>query len=341
MSEYDRLKKIIPPDQALANQALSRSLRQVKRIADSQLPAIANALSVMESNSNLGRINALDTPLPASVANFWANTFATGTGAGNAITVSDMVGIAAGVNVDGQMTIVVQGIQALADAGQLVSLTANTGNAMSNTNGIYTQMQYCLANAYGAAPIIPATSYWAGGSFVDYDDAFANGLIPAANTAISSITSVNSDTAGNVNAAWETMAAQIKLNQDNLIAAGVDIGNIVLGDWANSNIANNQQSVALSIGTRLHSIGLDISEGGAAQFFAAVANVGNGSATSGSVAGQAVVASLREGRNIKLFNATGLGIDSQLSDVNANTPVVNDLGQAQYTSTQARANIVI
>ena len=343
MSIYDRLKKVIPPDQALANQALSRSLGQVKRITDSQLPAIANALSVMESNSNLGQINALDTPLPQSVANFWANTFATGTGAGNAITISDTVGIAAGVNVNDQMPIVVLGIQSLADAGQLISLTANAGNAMSNTNGIYTQMQYCLANAYGAAPTIPATPYFAGGSFANIDAAFsaANGLIPAANTAITSITSVNSDTAGNVNAAWETMAAQIQLNQDNLIAAGVDIGNIVIGDWANSNIANNQQSVALSIGTRLHSIGLDISQGGASQFFTSVANVGNGSATGGSVAGQAVVASLREGRNIKLFNATGLGIDSQLSDVNANTPVANNLSQAQYSATQARANIII
>ena len=341
MSEYDRLKKIIPPDQALANQALSRSLRQVKRITDAQLPAIANALSAMESNSNLGRINALDTPLPQSVANFWANTFATGTGAGNAITVSDMVGIAAGNTVVDQMPTVAEGIQALADAGQLVSLTANAGLPLSNTNGIYTQMQYCLANAYGAAPVIPATTYWAGGIFTNYNDAFANGMIPAANSAISSITSLNSGTAGNINAAWEAMADQIQINQDNLVAAGVDIGNIVIGDWANSNISNNQQSVALSIGIRLHSIGLDISEGGAAQFFEAVANVGNGSATSGSVAGQAVVASLREGRNIKLFNATGLGIDSQLSDVNANTPVVNTINQAQYSATQARANIVI
>lgn len=334
MSEYDRLKKIIPPDQALANQAISRSLRQVKRITDSQLPAIANAVSTMETNTNLGLINALDTPLPQSVANFWANTFASGTGAGNAVTVDDTVGIAAGVNVNDQMPTVVSGIQQLADAGQLVSLTANTGNPMSATNGIYTQMQYCLANSYGASPVIPPTSYWAGGSFLDFNDAFANGLIPAANSAISNISTSNSATAGNINAAWQAMAAQIKLNQDNLVAAGIDIGNIVIGDWANSNITSNQQSVSLSVGTRLHSIGLDIAEGGAAQFFSAVANTS-------SVAGQAVVASLREGRNIQLFNGTGLGIDTQLSDVNANTPVVNNLNDAQYSASQARANIVI
>ena len=336
MSQYDRLKKIIPPDQALANQAISRSLRQVKRITDSQLPAIANAVAGMESNTNLGLINALDTPLPAAVSGFWANTFASGTGPGNAITIDDMVGIAAGVNINDQMPAVVANIQVLATANQLISLTANAGDPMSATNGIYTQMQYCLGNAYGASPIIPATSYFAGGTFANIDAAFSagNGLIAAANTAITSINSTNATTAGNINAAWSSMAQQIQLNQDNLVAAGIDIGNIVQGDWANSNIISNQQAVGLSLGTRWHAFGLDIEEGGAAQFFEAVANTT-------SVAGQAVIASLREGRNIKLFNASGLGIDTQLSDVNANTPVANNLSQAQYSSTQARANIIV
>lgn len=336
MSQYDRLKKIIPPDQALANQAISRSLRQVKRITDSQLPAIANAVAGMESNTNLGLINALDTPLPAAVSGFWANTFASGTGPGNAITIDDTVGIAAGVNINDQMPAVIANVQALASANQLISLTANAGDPMSANNGIYTQMQYCLGNAYGASPVIPATSYFAGGTFANIDAAFSagNGLIAAANTAITSINSTNATTAGNINAAWSAMAQQIQLNQDNLVAAGIDIGNIVQGDWANSNIISNQQAVGLSLGTRWHAFGLDIDEGGAAQFFEAVANTT-------SVAGQAVIASLREGRNIKLFNASGLGIDTQLSDVNANTPVANNLSQAQYSSTQARANIIV
>lgn len=336
MSEYDRLKKVMPPDQALANQAISRSLRQVKRITDSKLPAIANALAAMESNTNLGLVNALESPLPPSVSNFWANTFATGTGAGNTITINDSVGIAAGVNITDQMPAVVANIQVLANSNQLISLTANTGNAMSPTNGIYTQMQYCLTNAYGPSPVIPATAYFAGGTFANIDAAFSagNGLIAAANTAITSINSTNAATAGNINAAWNTMAAQIQQNQDTLAASGIDIGNVVLGDWANSNISSNQQSEALSLGTRLHAIGLDVEEGGAAQFFEAVANVS-------SVAGQSLIASLREARNIQLFNASGLGIDTQLSDVNANASVANNLSQAQYSSTQARANIVI
>lgn len=335
MSEYDRLKKVIPPDLALANQALSRSLLQVKRISTKNLPTIANTLVALESNSTLDLINDLDTPLPSAVSNFWANVFATGTGPGNTITVDDAIGIAGGNTVNTQMPTVIENLQTLTDAAQLVSLTANVGNALSANNGIYTQMQYCLANAYGTGPtVVPASIYWAGGTFSDLDDAFANGLIPAANSAITSINSTNSTLTGNINLAWTTMAQQIQINQDNLSAAGIDIGNVVIGDWANSNIAADQQSVSLGIGARLHSIGQDITQGGSAQFFESVANVN-------SVAGQAVIASMREGRNIRLFRSGGLGIDTQLSDRNPTPALIDPTLSAQYTPDQARANIIV
>lgn len=335
MSEYDRLKKIIPPDQALANQALSRSLRQVKKIFDTKLPDVAKTVSVLESNTDLALINDLQTPLPPAIANYWANTFPTGTGAGNAVTTNDVIGIAAGVTVNDQLPVVTSVVSTLGNLGALNALTANTGNPMSANNGIYTQMQYCLGNSYGNAPVtIPATVYWAGGAFADYDDAFANGLIPAANSAISNISTVYSNLAAQSNDATTAIANQLVINQNNLVVAGVDVANVVTGDWANANIQGNQQSASLSLTTRLHDIGLDVSEGGSAQFFEQVAN-------SNSVTGQAVIASMREGRNIAVLNAAGIELDTQLPDVNANTPLANNLGPAQYTAAQARANIVI
>lgn len=334
MTEYDRLKKIIPPDQALANQALSRSLRQIKKITETDLPTIARVVSSMENNSGLTDINALTSPLPTAVSTFFSTTFATGTGAGNIITIDDMIGIAAGNTVVAELPVVTQSISTLAAANALNSLTANAGNPASVNNGIFTQMEYTLGNAYGNAPVIPATVYWAGGSFLDYDDALGNGLIPAANTAINSIASINSDQVANSNQSTDAIAEQLLINQDNLTAAEIDIANIVIGDWANSNIQSNQQTAALMLGIQLHSIGQDIEEGGAAQFFEQVANLN-------SVSGQAVIASMREGRNIALFNSAGLGIDAQLSDVNANTPIANNLSTAQSSPSQARANIVI
>lgn len=335
MSEYDRLKKIIPADQALANQALSRSLRQVKKIFDTTLPDVSAAVSVLESNKDLDLINDLSSPLPDAVANFWANTFPTGTGSGNAVTTNDVIGIAAGVTVNDQLPVVTQVVSTLNTLGALAPLTANTGNPASASNGIYTQMSYCLGNAYGNAPVtIPATVYWAGGSFTDFDDAFGNGLIPAANTAINNIAAVYSNLASQSNAATDAMANQLVINQNNLVLAGVDVANVVTGDFANANIVANQQSASLSLASRLHDIGLDVSEGGAAQFFEQVANIQN-------VTGQAVIASMREGRNIAVLNAVGITLDTQLPDVNANTPVANNLSEAQYSTAQARANIVI
>lgn len=335
MSEYDRLKKIIPPDQALANQALSRSLRQVKKIFDSNLPGIANAVAVLESNTDLNLINALETPLPPAVANFWANTFPTGTGSGNAITINDVIGIAAGNTVDDQLPVVTSVISTLGNLGALNSLTANAGNPASVNNGIYTQMDYCLGNAYGDAPVtIPATVYWSGGTFTNYDDAFANGLIPAANTAITSIATTYSDLAAQSNDATTAIAQQLVVNQNNLILAGIDVANLVIGDFSNANIVANQVTASLSLTTRLHDIGLDVSEGGAAQFFEQVADTTN-------ITGQAVIASMREGRNIAVLNTVGITLDTQLLDVNANTPIANNLSSAQYTTAQAQANIVI
>lgn len=335
MSEYDRLKKIIPPDQALANQALSRSLRQVKKIFDTTLPDVAAAVSVLESNKDLDLITSLQEPLPPAIANFWGNTFPTGTGSGNAVTTNDVMGIAAGATVNDQLPIVTQVVSNLGSLGALNVLTANTGNPASVNNGIYTQMSYCLGNSYGNAPvIIPATIYWSGGTFTDFDDAFANGLIPAANTAINSIANSYSNLASQSNAATDAIANQLVLNQNNLVLAGIDVANVVIGDFANANIVANQQSASLSLTTQLHEIGLDISEGGAAQFLEQIANTS-------SVTGQAVIASMREGRNIAVLNAIGITLDTQLSDVNANTPVANNLSEAQYSTAQARANIVI
>jgi len=342
MSEYDRLKRVIPPDQALANQALSRSLRQVKKIFDTSLPEVAATLSVLESNKDLNLINDLTEPLPPAIANYWANTFPTGTGAGNAITTNDMIGIAAGAGVTDQMPIVVDVIDQLDSAGDLNPLIANGGSSGSGINGIYTLMDYCLSGAYSLAgnvldlTTLPSTTYFTGAVYANVEVAFsnANGLIAAANSWISNIAANNATLAAESNQATDTMANQLVINQDNLIIAGVDFANVVLGDWSNANIQSNQVSASLSLTTRLHNIGLDVSEGAAAQFFDQVANTTN-------VTGQAVIASMREGRNIAVLNAIGIDLDTQLPDVNANTAIANNISDAQYTAAQATANIVI
>lgn len=347
MTTYNRLKKIIPADQALANQALSRSLRQVKDIFETDLPALASAVSQLESNKDLDLINALTTPVPAVVTSFVGNTLATGTGPGNTLTTNDVIGIAGGATATAEISVTTAVIQDLANIGALDGLTANGGTATSSINGVYTVMSYCLGNAYTTvtpgppdnytitipAPLPAQGTYGPDLSFGNViDAAFAN-LIASANTVINGIASTYSAQAAVANDAFSSTAQQLVLNVNNCIAAGIDIANVV-NDIANANLVANSVSTVLGLTSQLHDIGLDISEGGAAQFFENIANTS-------TLTGQAVIASMREGRNIAVLNAVGIQLDTQLVDVNPNTTVANNLQDGQYSVAEARANIVI
>jgi len=343
MSNYDTLKKIIPPDQALANQALSRSLRQVKDIFNTDLPTLSAAVETLESNRDLDLINALTEPIPEVVTDFIGNTLATGTGPGNTITVNDVIGVAAGATINDQLPTVTTVVSDLANIGALTSLTGNGGSSGSVNNGIYTLMSYALTGVYSVdgnvanSTTIPNTTYYAGPqTFANVDTAFANttvGLIARANTAIANIATTNANVVVIANDATNACAEQLNLNVINCTAAGIEIGNIV-NDPANANLVSNSITTSLGLASQLHDIGLDVSEGGAAQFFEQIANSNN-------LSGQAVVASMREGRNIAVLNAVGIQLDTQLIDVNANTTVANNLGDGQYTVAQAQANIII
>jgi hypothetical protein len=346
--DYNTLKKIIPPDQALANEALSRSLRQVKDIFKTDLPSLSVAVESLESNKDLNLINDLTTPIPPGVQSFLGNTLATGTGPGNTITLNDMIGISAGNTVTTSLPTVTTALDELDTAGALDPLTANTGSSSGVNNGIYTVMNYCLANVYTSddgmgnyTVTIPLNTYISG-SPTGYTDtspnaaidlAFAGTLIPNANIWITNIAANNASQAAISNDAYNVMATQLVYNQNNCIQAGIDIGNVV-NDLGNANLVPNSVSTVLGLTSRLHDIGTEISEGGSAQFFQAVANAN-------VLSGQAVIASMREGRNIAVLNAVGIQLDTQLVDINANTTVANNLGFGQYTAAQAQANIII
>ena len=343
MTTYNTLKKIIPADQALANQALSRSLRQVKDIFNTDLPAVAEAVGQLESNKDLDLINDLATPIPTVVTDFIGNTLATGSGPGNTLTTNDVIGIAAGTTVTSELPVVTGAVAELSSLGALAPLTANGGSSGSVNNGIYTLMGYALTGAYSNAgnvqdiTTIPNTVYYSGPQvFGDVDLAFSTGgtgLIAVANSYISNIATTYTNLAAQANDASNACAQQLVLNVNNCIAAGIDIGNVV-NDPANANLVSNSVSTVLGLASQLHDIGLDVTEGGAAQFFENIANTSN-------LPGQAVIASMREGRNIAVLNAVGIVLDTQLVDVNANTTVANNLQDGQYSAEQARANIII
>jgi hypothetical protein len=68
MIAYDRLKQIVPADQALASKALATSLQQIAGITNMTLPVLANTVINLQTTNNLDQINALTQAVPANVA---------------------------------------------------------------------------------------------------------------------------------------------------------------------------------------------------------------------------------------------------------------------------------
>jgi len=350
MTTYNTLKKIIPPDQALANEALSRSLRQVKQIFNADLPTLSQAVSQLESNKDLDLISALDTPLPPSVVAVYDTTLGTGTGPGNTITTNDVLGTASGNTTVTALPVATDVLVELDNIGALDTLTGNGGTPSSSTNGVYTVMQYCLAGAYttvtpGVDPApdtytvtIPAPLPGQGiygpdaslGNVVD--QAFVN-LISNANVRINTIASTQANLTQQANDSYVQIATQIGVNTINCQAAEIDIANLV-ANIANANLVANSTSSILNFTTQLQDLGLDVTEGGAAQFLEQIADTS-------TLSGQAVIASMREGRNIAVLNSAGIQLDTQLIDLNPNETVANNLMPGQYTVAEARGNIVI
>jgi hypothetical protein len=326
MSDLDTLKKIIPPDQAVANKALARGLQQVKQIFDTDISELAPRLAQVEGVTDLPLVNGLTQVVPTSVQDYFADTFGTGTGPGNTITTSDVIGVAAGSTINLALPAVTSELNTLTNLGAFTALTANGGTASSSINGIYTVMSYCLAGDYTTAvetdpgpppvfsytvtipsPLPAAGTYGPSGDLSQVlSDAF-NVLIPLANSVINNTVSTYSSVTSELNTQYLAAANQLSLNVVNCVKADIDIANVTF-DISNANLISNATSSLLNFASSLHDFALDTAPGGTAEFLDQVANLDN-------LTGQSVVASLREGRNIQRLNQVGILLDTQLPSI--------------------------
>jgi hypothetical protein len=126
--------------------------------------------------------------------------------------------------------------------------------------------------------------------------AFSTSLIPQTANIIGNIANAYTANATTLNTNWNSMAEQLIREDINLAAAQIDF----------AELQSNSQPATIGLATNLHSIGTDVSPKGPNTFFTAVANTAN-------QGGQAVIASLREGRNIQALERAGIGVDTQLS----------------------------
>jgi len=309
MITYDQLSQIVPADQALACKALSVSLTQIAGLSTMTMPSLANAVSAQETTYDLPLISALTTAVPPAVAQYFANT-ATGTGPGNSVVVCDVLGTAAGY----------------VSVGALANTVSNLATInVSNLTVTYNTMANVVNGVYGdpvSGPITIPTGPYAN-TYTDAEDAFANALIPGAQSQISTAVSTYPSATANLNTNWNAMASQLTLEKNLQAQAGLNF----------ANLQPNSTTSMYGFIFNLPAYGRDLQVGGTGQLVESVADYT-------TFTGQAVIASLREGRNQIALQSVGISTNSSIpADPNPPPPTAN-LIPSTYTAQQA-ANIVV
>ena len=285
--------KIMPADQALGMQAIGQSLQSIQNIAALELPDLAAAARTTETFAELLLIQSAATAVSdtiiASLTAEVAPTLTSGnisisvsTGAANTFVLYDFIGTAAGYPHVQDFNTVITDITAMTAAGELDPL-------INPSTGAYAAMDAVLAGNLTVA--LP----WGSGTYGNVDLAL-DAVISNTNSEIANI-AVSSIFTANLDSAWASISEQLIREEYNQMLAHVELDEL---------IANNLPSV-MALASDLHSIGLDIVPRDSNDFFVATANTQN-------QGGQAVIASLREGRNIQALDAVGIGISVNLSD---------------------------
>ena len=327
MTTYNQLRRIIPPDQALANKGLQAGLEQVKNIFDTALPTLAAATEGLESNTDLSAINALTQPLPANVTAYYTQTLATGSGVDGLLLLTDVLGSITGVNISEPLANTTATLNSMTSEGDFTALT-------NGTTGVYTVMETTITGIYTSVdpfdpdswtttipPGLPgAGSYGGGSANASIAAAFANGLNPAMISTVNSIASANPVQVAGTTANFTVICNQLLTEKINLARADIQFGNLL------------PNTVPWSLVYSLASDGLDIVEGGTAFVLQSVANT----ATQG---GQAMISTMREARNQVRLNSAGMQTDITISDEYPEPEA--DLGTAQYTVAQATSQKII
>lgn len=314
MIALDRLQQIIPADQALANKALQVALQQITGISQTSLSSFATAVSLVETNKDLPDINSLTQAVPQNVLDFYKQTYAKGTGENNTVLITDILGTAAGtVSAQALEDSVIQ-LTVLKDANQLDTLTT-----------VYNTMSNVVDGVYGdpfTGPIIIPSGPWAG-SYTDADTVFSTVLIPAAISEIGVIISANPDSVALLNQYFNDMGVQLSREFELQELAG-----LVFDDL----IANEKTSVNAFISS-LPTYALNTEVGGTSDYISHV--------TDATIqGGQAILATLRSGRNQEILDAVGIATNGQVPDAPAEIPPQISLTNTEYTSQEAKNKII-
>jgi hypothetical protein len=334
MIAYDRLSQIIPPDQALANKALSVALSQISNIKETSLPGLASAYKNMASVANLNQISTLTTPLPPSVQSYYETRYQLGSGPGNTLVITDMIGTAAGIGFTDQFENATEIILSLQANGTLTVLSGIYGDIANSINGVY-------GDAFSGPVTIPSGP--AAGTYLALFDGFGDieitaaqtavsgvggsatgiGCIPAAQTAINNIIAANSTATNSLNSAFTSMAESIVSENEILNTANITLTDIV----------PTSSQYSESFMQSLFSYATNVEVNGPAQYLEAIANLAD-------LGGQAIVAEMRQVRNNTVLTTVGIIPNNTVDPLVTPGAQVANLLPSTYTTQQA-ANLIV
>jgi hypothetical protein len=277
---YERLKNIIPSDQALANKAFQASLQQLKGITESSLPALGTVCLNLKELNGLPLVQSLTQPVPNGVVSYIKAALADGSGPSGTLTMFDVIGSAAGFQVTAPLTNVVTSIN-----------STNTTN-VKQVYDVMTGVMNGQYNTYGNT--IPAI--WSGidtpyGNFIpNYNVAVAS-LCDTANTQIAVYVTANPTKVTSINQNYFAFAQQQAKQINNLNRAGIQV----------AGIPGNVQSSVFSWAQNLQDYGTENEPGGPVDYLNYVVDATN-------ITGQSIIAACREGDNMKNLEEIGINL---------------------------------
>lgn len=331
------LKGIIPDDLAVANDALARSLLQIKGIQNANTDTLAATISGLENLEGLPQIQNQTQYVPQGVLDYWKGQYnedydiPLGTGALGQLVISDVIGFAAGYN---------SGSYLKDNAVKTAELDAvGAFNEFTQVQGIYETIQAFAQGTFGPVNTavdpeidppaweveIPAGWAAAGtyGPFAtseeSYEDAWINGIVPY--TVLANVDIISNypiaQTVYNNDNIWQDQLGREYLNRQRIDLVAEDI------------LPSN--AIAISFAQQLSEYGKRTEFGGPAMWLERVA-------VANSLGGQAVIAAMREGRNSERLAAAGLEQDAPLDTTSVEEP--GTLAPNQYTQAQAEALVI-
>lgn len=308
---YTELAKIVPLDQALATVALQASFGQIKNISDITVPNLAQAFVSQETTKDLSMIADLTQPIPTEVKDYYTENFATGTGPDGTLVLTDVLGAAIGIGYVDELANVVVNIQEIS-------------SSLSSLSGVYTVMLQTNNGVYGD-PVVGPVDIPDYGNFVNAESAYSSVLISAAQDQLDqAVIDFPVQTAA-MNLAFNAIGSQFVSETNNAANAGIVIGDI--------ETAPVGRGIIMSFVQNLDTYAQDVGENGASQVLQQLANVQ-------TMGGQAIVASMRAGRNIARLAELGIGQDIAIPSTSTLSPPNTSLLASSFSEAEA-ANSVI